>query len=75
MTTMTTMKIIELLVRVSVDAPSNFDPKMLKLHVSNFDPKMLELHVKNCGLLDLTEGTASKNCYITEIETLDARSL
>jgi hypothetical protein len=57
------MKTIELLVRVSVDAPSNFDPKML------------QLHVKNCALLDLTEGTASKNCYITEIETLNARSL
>ena len=57
------MKTIELLVRVSVDAPSNFDPKML------------ELHVKNCALLDLNEGTASKDCRITEIETLNARSL
>ncbi len=60
---MTTMKTIELLVRVSVDAPSDFDPKML------------QLHVKNCALLDLTEGTASKDCHITEIETLNARSL
>ena len=60
---MTTMKTIELLVRVSVDAPSNFDPKML------------QLHVKNCALLDLTDGTTSKDCHITEIETLNARSL
>jgi hypothetical protein len=60
---MTTMKTIELLVRVSVDAPSDFDPKML------------QLHVKNCALLDLTEGTASKDCHITEIEMLNARSL
>ena len=64
---MTTMKTIELLVRVSVDAPSNFDPKML------------QLHVKNCALLDLTDGflksAPSKDCHITEIETLNARSL
>jgi hypothetical protein len=57
------MKTIELLVRVSVDAPSDFDPKVL------------ELHVKNCALLDLTIGTTSKDCHITEIETLNARSL
>jgi hypothetical protein len=57
------MKTIELLVRVSVDAPSDFDPKVL------------ELHVKNCVLLDLTIGTTSKDCHITEIETLNARSL